>query len=65
MFILEAGERRWEMLRGLLLDSQLSGPHVMHAFLAALALENGATLVTTDRDFWRFPKLQLSDPTAA
>jgi predicted nucleic acid-binding protein len=38
---------------------------VTHAFLAALALENGATLVTTDRDFTRFPKLQLDDPTAA
>jgi len=24
-----------------------------------------ATLVTTDRDFSRFPKLRLSDPTAA
>jgi len=23
-----------------------------------------ATLVTTDRDFSRFPKLRLSDPTA-
>ena len=64
VFILEAGERRWELLRTLLLESQLSGAHVMHAFLAALALENGATLVTTDRDFRHFPKLKLSDPTA-
>ena len=64
VFILEAGERRWELLRTLLLESQLSGAHVMHAFLAALALENGATLATTDRDFSRFPKLKLSDPTA-
>ena len=39
-----------------------SGAHVTHAFLAALALENGATLVTTDRDFTRFPKLQLRRP---
>jgi predicted nucleic acid-binding protein len=38
---------------------------VMDAFLAALALENGATLVTTDRDFSRFPRLRLHDPTAA
>jgi predicted nucleic acid-binding protein len=34
----------------------------MDAFLAALALENGATLVTTDRDFTRFPKLKLRNP---
>ena len=52
------------MLRALLVESQLSGAHVMHAFLAALALENGATLVTTDRQFRHFPKLRWSDPTA-
>lgn len=65
VFILEAGERRWELLRALLTDSQISGAHVMHAFLAALALENGATLVSTDREFSHFPTLQWSDPTAA
>jgi len=65
VFVLEAGERRWELLRTLLTERELSGAHVVHAFLAALALENGATLVTTDRDFSRFPKLRLSDPTAA
>ena len=63
--ILEAGEQCWEILRVLLVEAQVSGPLVMDAFLAALALENGATLVTTDRDFSRFPKLRLSDPTAA
>lgn len=62
--VLEAGEQCWEILRGLLVEAQVSGPLVMDAFLAALALENGATLVTTDRDFTRFPKLRLSDPTA-
>jgi len=63
--ILEAGEQCWEILRVLLVEAQISGPLVMDAFLAALALENGATLVTTDRDFSRFPKLRLSNPTAA
>ena len=63
--VLEAGERCWEILRALAVDAQASGPLVMDAFLAALALENGATLVTTDRDFARFPKLRRSDPTAA
>jgi len=65
VFVLEAGERRWELLRALLVESRTSGAHVTHAFLAALALENGATLVTTDRAFASFPKLQLDDPTAA
>jgi predicted nucleic acid-binding protein len=36
----------------------------MDAFLAALAIENGATLATTDRDFARFPKLALKNPVA-
>ncbi len=63
--ILDAGEQCWEILRALLVEAQISGPLVMDAFLAALALENGATLVTTDRDFSRFPKLRLSNPTVA
>jgi uncharacterized protein len=63
--VLEAGERCWEILRTLAVDAQASGPLVMDAFLAALALETGATLVTTDRDFARFPKLRRFDPTAA
>jgi toxin-antitoxin system PIN domain toxin len=63
--VLEAGQQCWEILRSLIVDAQVSGPLVMDAFLAALALENGATLATTDRDFARFPRLRLIDPTAA
>jgi toxin-antitoxin system PIN domain toxin len=62
--VLEAGEPCWEILRDLLVTAQVTGPLVMDAFLAALALENGATLATTDRDFARFPKLKLMDPAA-
>lgn len=62
--VLEAGQHCWEILRELIADAQVSGPLVMDAFLAALALENGATLVTTDRDFSRFPKLRLVNPAA-
>ncbi|MBM3813601.1 MAG: type II toxin-antitoxin system VapC family toxin [Acidimicrobiia bacterium] len=32
------------------------------AWLAALALETGSELVTTDRDFTRFPGLRMSHP---
>jgi uncharacterized protein len=63
--VLEAGEECWEILRALLVEAQVTGPLAMDAFLAALALENGATLATTDRDFARFAKLKLLDPTAA
>lgn len=62
--VLEAGERGWEIFRQLLVEAQASGPLVMDAFLAALALENGATLVTTDRDFARFPRLKIRNPAA-
>jgi toxin-antitoxin system PIN domain toxin len=61
--VLEAGEQCFEILRRMMVEAQVTGPLVMDAFLAALALENGAALVTTDRDFSRFPKLRLVDPT--
>lgn len=61
--VLEAGEQCWEILRAQVVEAQATGPLVMDAFLAALALENGATLVTTDRDFSRFPKLRLVNAT--
>jgi toxin-antitoxin system PIN domain toxin len=63
--VLEGGEECWEILRELLVAAQVTGPLVMDAYLAALALENGATLATTDRDFARFPKLRLHNPAAA
>ena len=63
VFVLEAGEQCWEILKSLLVEAQVTGPLVMDAFLAALALENGATLATTDRDFSRFPRLRTLDPS--
>lgn len=60
--ILEPGERHWEILRGLLHDGQTTGPLVMDAALAALTIEHGATLHTTDRDFARFPGLTWTNP---
>ncbi len=34
-------------------------PLILDAHLAALAIEHGATLCTNDRDFLRFPGLQV------
>lgn len=62
---LEAGERHWDILRALMKDGQVAGPLVMDAVLAALAIEHGATLHTTDRDFARFPGLKWTNPLAA
>lgn len=60
--ILEPGERHWDILRGLVRDSQAVGPLVMDAVLAAIALEHGATVCTTDRDFTRFSGLKWTNP---
>jgi uncharacterized protein len=59
---LEPGDRHWEILSGLLIDAQVQGPLVMDAHLAALAIENGATLCSTDQDFRRFPTLKFRNP---
>lgn len=60
--ILEPGERHWTLLRDLIREGQASGPMVMDAVLAAIAIEHGATLYTTDRDFARFPGLSWTNP---
>lgn len=60
--ILEPGERHWEILGRLMREGQATGPLVMDAVLAALAIEHGATLCTTDRDFARFRGLEWTNP---
>jgi toxin-antitoxin system PIN domain toxin len=62
--IVEPGERHWDILRGLMLEGQTTGPLIMDAVLAAIALEHGATLCTTDRDFSRFPGIKWMNPLA-
>lgn len=61
--LVSAGERHWEVLGELLVDAQVTGPLVTDAVLAALAIENGASICTTDRDFTRFQGLPIIDPT--
>lgn len=60
--ILEPGELHWAILSDLLSTAQLRGPTVMDAHLAALAIEHGATLCTSDRGFTRFPGLRVLNP---
>ncbi len=63
--ILEPGDRHWDILRGLVREGQATGPLVMDAVIAAIALEHGATLCTTDRDFSRFSGLRWTNPLVA
>jgi predicted nucleic acid-binding protein len=46
-------------------DGQTAGAPVMDAVLTAIALEHGARLCTTDRDFSRFSELRWTNPLAA
>ncbi len=61
---LAPGGRHWEIFDRLCRVAQARANVVPDAYLAALALENGATFVTHDRGFARFPGLRLLDPFA-
>lgn len=61
---LEPGPRHLELLRETCIESRASARLVPDAALAAIAIENGATLASFDRDFARFPKLRWVVPGA-
>jgi hypothetical protein len=58
------GDRHWGILADMAASGRARGPLLMDAHLAALAMEHGATLATSDRDFTRFPGLRHIDPLA-
>jgi len=60
--VLDPGERYWQVFAKLLHEGQATGPLVMDAALAAIAIEHGATLYSVDRDFLRFPGLKWQNP---
>jgi len=60
--VLTPGERHWTIFQNYLVEGQAFGPLAMDAHMAALAVEHGAVLCTTDRDFTRFPGLKMLDP---
>lgn len=55
-------EKHWKIFSGLIIEGQTNGAMMMDAHLAALAIEHGAVLATTDRDFTRFSKLKTINP---
>ena len=60
--IIEPGERHAEILETLLIEQRVAGPLVTDAVLAALAIEVGAVLASTDRKFSRFGNLRWLNP---
>jgi uncharacterized protein len=56
------GPRHWSIFGELCRAADVTGNTVNDAFLAAIAIEQDATLVTADRGFARFPGLRCEHP---
>jgi toxin-antitoxin system PIN domain toxin len=56
--LLRAGATHWSRFAGICRSLKLRGNLVPDAYLAALALEQGAELITFDRGFGRYPGLR-------
>jgi toxin-antitoxin system PIN domain toxin len=57
------GERHWSIFTRLCQEAEARGNLIPDAYIAALAVESGSELVSTDRDFSRFPGLRWRPPT--
>jgi uncharacterized protein len=62
--VVHAGPRHLRILRELLLPMGTGGNLTSDAHLAALAIEHGAELCSSDTDFARFENLKWSNPLA-
>ncbi|HST56560.1 MAG TPA: type II toxin-antitoxin system VapC family toxin [Solirubrobacteraceae bacterium] len=56
------GQRHWSIFTRLCRVTGASGNTVPDAYIAAIAIESGSELITADRGFARFPKLNWRDP---
>jgi len=56
--VVSPGPRHWSLFSQLCVEAGARGNLVPDAYLAALAIEHGATWVTSDRGFARFPGLR-------
>jgi hypothetical protein len=52
----------WTIFQNLIVEGQTKAALMMDAHLAALAIEHGAILATTDRDFQKFSALKTTNP---
>jgi uncharacterized protein len=60
--IVHPGDRHLEILHKLLLPLETGGNITTDAHLAALAIEHGAEVCSTDTDFGRFPGVRWCNP---
>jgi uncharacterized protein len=56
------GEGHWPVLRNLLVTGGAAGNLTSDAHLAALAIEHGCEIASSDNDFRRFPGITLVNP---
>jgi toxin-antitoxin system PIN domain toxin len=60
--LVRAGERHWEVFERLARSIEARGNDLTDAYLAACAVEHGATWVSADRGFARFGELRWVHP---
>jgi toxin-antitoxin system PIN domain toxin len=60
--VLVPADQHWSVLRQMILEGRASGPLVSDAEIAAITIEQGGVLHTTDRDFARFLGLRWKNP---
>ncbi len=63
--LIDPTESHWQIFKTMLLEGQATANLVADAHLAALAIEHGCTLYSTDSDFSRFPRLRWKNPIKA
>lgn len=62
--VIEPGTQHWPVMERLCRVVGVTGNLASDAYLAALAIEADAELITADRDFARFPRLRFRHPLA-
>lgn len=62
---LNPGPRHWRIFQALCAEAEARGNLVPDAYLAAIAIENSAEWISSDRDFARFPGLRWRHPLDA
>ncbi len=60
--VVNPGLRHMQLLEAMVGEGQASGPLLSDAVIAAIAVEEGCDLVSTDRDLLRFPGIRVVNP---
>jgi toxin-antitoxin system PIN domain toxin len=60
--VISPGPKFWSIFSNLCRQTDTGGKLIPDTYLAALALEHGCEVVTTDKDFRRFPGLRWRHP---